>query len=596
MDDKKFQSLSKPQQDVVLKIASEAERQGVNPKLAIAVAEAETGGKFIQFDKNGVLTSPAGAQGLMQLLPSTVELYNKKMNAGIDPEDEDSNIKGGVFILKDLLTKYKSPRVAVAMYNASPKANAEFVKKYETDPDAAIMSLKPETHKYSLRISQNFNLDDDNETGLISAQAQAEPSKGGDPNDPFSSGVPLADKARESSQAVPTTTEPPPPTTLLEKASALANEVDPTYGAVAGAVANYGGSKFVKPPLTPAEIASLAAEKKLQLDRLALRDAAPMGFEDIQKSYDESQRKLETIKNEQKLREMQLKSLPPASPPPAPTPQEQLEIEARKITGAGAPYNTVQAFASERVPYNLASQAIDMTHSEGHGKGAHDIVDVFNQGKQKAADLGLSEYVLTGEKGPGELYLQKDIADPKNAEIQQRVEANQNQQAIFEQQQEQERLRLQAELDRISKERALQGSQLNALAGQVRDVKPLKKAVTTSEQAAELARYKAKLKAQNQPLTPQDILNKGKSVGRTVGGGAAGYYGVISFQEALERFKAGDTSEGVLQALGALSAGASLVPPVNPKLSGLKKAGTLGALGMGGREVYRRLTQEPPAQ
>lgn len=419
-------------------------------------------------------------------------------------------------------------------------------------------------------------------------------SKEANPNNPFAVGVPLADKAREATEAEVTNKEP---TTLLEKASALANEVDPTYGALAGAVANYGGSKLVKPPLTPAEIASLAAEEKLRLDRLALRDAAPMGFEDIQKSYDESQRKLEAIKNEQKLREMQLKSLPPASPPPAPTPQEQLEIEARKITGAGAPYNTVQAFASERVPYNLASQAIDMTHSEGHGKGAHDIVDVFNQGKQKASDLGLlSGFKLTGEKGPGELYLPDELADPKNAEIQQRVEANQNQQAIFEQQQEQERLRLQAELDRISKERALQGSQLNALASQVRDVKPLKKAVTKAEQDAELARYKAKLKAQNQPLTPQDILNKGKSVGRTVGGGAAGYYGVMSFQEALERFKAGDTSEGVLQALGALSAGASVLPPVTPKLSGLKKAGTIGAVGMGGREIYRRLTQEPPAQ
>jgi len=434
------------------------------------------------------------------------------------------------------------------------------------------------------------------ESGQGLPQASQDASKA-DPNNPFAVGVPLADKAREATEAKEKKEENKEPTTLLEKASALANEVDPTYGALAGAVANVGGAKFVKPPLTPAEIASLAAEEKLRLDRLALRDAAPMGFEDIQKSYDISQGELERIKNEQKLKEMQLKSLPPASPPPAPTPQEQLEIEARKITGAGAPYNTVQAMASERVPYNLASQAIDMTRGEGHGKGAHDIIDVFNQGKQKAADLGLvSGFKLTGEKGPGELYLPDELADPKNAEIQQRVEASQNQQAIFEQQQEQERLRLQAELDRISKERALQGSQLNALAGQVRDVKPLKKAVTTSEQAAELARYKAKLKAQNQPTTPQDLLNKGKTVGRTVAGGAAGYYGVMSVQEALERYKAGDTSEAVLQTLGALSATASLAPPVNPKLSGLKKAGTLGALGMAGRDIYKRLTQEPPAQ
>jgi hypothetical protein len=167
MQDEKFLALSKPQRDVVMKIAKEAERQGVDPQLAIAVAEAETGGAFSHYKGDKILTSTAGAQGLMQLLPSTVELYNRKMNANIDPESEDGNIRGGVFILKDLLTKYKKPRIAVAMYNASPTANAEFVKKYDTDPDAAILSLKPETLKYSLRISKNYNLDDDDITGLI---------------------------------------------------------------------------------------------------------------------------------------------------------------------------------------------------------------------------------------------------------------------------------------------------------------------------------------------------------------------------------------------------------------------------------------------
>jgi hypothetical protein len=588
MDDKTFKSLSKPQQDVVLKIAAEAERQGVNPKLAIAVAQAESGFNHYKDDK--ILTSDAGAQGLMQLLPSTVELYNKKLNAGINPEDEDSNIKGGVFILKDLLTKYKSPRIAVAMYNASPKANAEFVRQYETNPDAAIMSLRPETRKYSLRISQNFNLDDDNETGLIAPQTQTEPPKEGNPNNPFAAGVPLADKAREATEAEEEKKEP---TTLMEKASALFNQVDPIYGAGVGAVANVAGSKMVKPPLTATELASLSAQDKLELTRQEYERAAPQGYEDLEKTYAQSQSELERIKNEQKLREMQLKSIPPAPPPAAPTPQEQLQIEARKITGAGAPYNTVQAMASERVPYSLASQAIDMTHNEGHGKGAHDIIDVFNQGKQKAERLGGSDYVLTGEKGPGELYLPKEIADPRNAEIEQRAEANQNQQAILAQQQEQERLRLQAELDRINAERASHGAQHNVLAGQIRDVKPLKKAVTQAQINAEVAKRKAERAAQN-PTT--NLLNKGKTVGRGVVGGAAGYYGVMSVQEALERFNAGDTSEGVMQTLGALSAGASLTPPVTPKLSGVKKFGTVGATGMGLREIYRRLTQEPPAQ
>jgi len=378
----------------------------------------------------------------------------------------------------------------------------------------------------------------------------------------------------------------------MEKASALFNQVDPIYGAGVGAVANVAGSKMVKPPLTATELASLSAQDKLELTRQEYEKAAPQGYETLEKNYAQSQSELERIKNEQKLREMQLKSIPPAPPPAAPTPQEQLKIEARKIAGAGAPYNTVQAFANERVPYNVAIQAIDTTHNEGHGKGAHDIVDVFNQSREKAERVGGSDFALTGEKGPGELYLPKKIADPRNAEIEQRTEANQNQQAILAQQQEQERLRLQAELDRINAERASHGAQHNVLAGQVKDVKPLKKAVTQAQINAEVAKRKAERAAQN-PTT--NILNKGKTVGRGVVGGAAGYYGVMSAQEALERFNAGDTSEGVMQTLGALSATASLAPPT-PKLGGLKKAGTIGAVGMGGREIWRRLTQEPPAQ
>jgi len=172
MDEKKFNALSKPQQEVVIKIAAEAERQGVKPEFAIAIAEAETAGKFNHYDGDKIVISRAGARGLMQIMPDTARLYNKNLGADIDPDDEDSNIKGGVFILKDLLTKYKSPRIAVAMYNASPKANAEFIKQYDANPDDAIMSLKPETHKYSLRVAQNFDLDNDAETGLIGVTKQ----------------------------------------------------------------------------------------------------------------------------------------------------------------------------------------------------------------------------------------------------------------------------------------------------------------------------------------------------------------------------------------------------------------------------------------
>jgi hypothetical protein len=613
MEDKKFQLLSKPQQDVVLKIAAEAERQGVNPKLAIAIAEAETGGKFTHYDKDGILTSPAGAQGLMQLLPSTVKLYNEKMNAGIDPENEDSNIKGGVFILKDLLTKYKSPRNAVNLYNASPKANETFLKLYKTDPDAAILSLPEETRNYALRVSKNFNLDDDNETGLFDPQGQAEQPKQDNPNNPFAVGVPLADKVREATGEEETTNKVP--TTTLEKASALFDEVDPTYGAVAGAIANVGGAKLVKPPLTSAEIASLEAEKKLELNRLALRNVSSYDANDLEDAYKQNQGRFERLKNEQRLAQERLKGIPKAPPvidTPAPfSPFPQVTREGRasgpKVEGDSGTRNWMiqEAGQQHQLPEVILDAATGKSKDSPTGGKALIDQDLANLETKKR--LGLGDYGLITLPSGVQLDLppttvaerQADI-DKQNqanqAEVEQRAEQARIQQETQNRLLEQQRMMYEAELARLNQERVQLGQQQNAISGELKNIKPLKKAVTTSEQAAELARYKAQLKAQNPTTTKEDVINKGKTLGRTVTGGLAGYYGVMSVQEALRRFNAGDTSEGVLQTLAALSSTAALVPPVNPKLSGLKKAGTLGALGFAGRDIYKRLTQEPPAQ
>jgi len=361
MDEKKFKALSEAQQGTVIKIAKEAERQGVNPELALAIAEAETGGKFSHYGKDGVLTSPAGAKGVMQTMPDTVDLYNKKFNLDIDPNDEDSNIKGGVFILKDLLTQYKKPRNAVALYNASPKAVANFLKTYDTDPDAAIMSLPKETRDYSTRVSKNFNLDDENETGLIAAAKE-------DEEETEASKI----KREEAEKEKKKKEEPAPPPALIDNLIESSEKIDPQKAALAGAAANLFAPMFTDPQLSPridtgkATEANLTAQDKLELARQNLNRAVPQGVEDLEKTYQQSQNELERIKNEQKLLEARLKSIPPAPPPAAPIPQEQLQIEARKIAGAGAPYNTVQAMASERVPYSFASQAIDMSHNEGH--------------------------------------------------------------------------------------------------------------------------------------------------------------------------------------------------------------------------------------
>jgi hypothetical protein len=210
----------------------------------------------------------------------------------------------------------------------------------------------------------------------------------------------------------------------------------------------------------------------------------------------------------------------------------------------------------------------------------------------------MSDFVLTGEKGPGELYLPKPLAEPRNAEIEQRTEQNRQQQELLAQQQEQERLRLQAELDRIRQERATQGTRHNVVTGQTKTAAPLQRALTKAETDAEIARRKL-ARAKQQP-SPAGRVLEGAGVGstkigavpRTIVGGGAGYLGVMSYQEALARYKAGDTSEAVLKALEAGAATAAVVPPAGKKLTKVRGAGVLGGLGLGTYELGRRLLKD----
>jgi hypothetical protein len=63
--------------------------------------------------------SPAGAQGVMQIMPTNYQAL------GItNPKDPQQNINGGVKLFTQLLQKYKDPTLALAAYNSSPAAVA----------------------------------------------------------------------------------------------------------------------------------------------------------------------------------------------------------------------------------------------------------------------------------------------------------------------------------------------------------------------------------------------------------------------------------------------------------------------------------------
>lgn len=87
-----------------------ARQVGVDRDLLTAVAWAESG-----FRHNTV--SPAGAIGIMQLMPGTAQ------SLGVNPYDPWENVLGGAKYLKQLLTKYDGNLpLTLAAYNAGPKS------------------------------------------------------------------------------------------------------------------------------------------------------------------------------------------------------------------------------------------------------------------------------------------------------------------------------------------------------------------------------------------------------------------------------------------------------------------------------------------
>jgi hypothetical protein len=330
----------------------------------------------------------------------------------------------------------------------------------------------------------------------------------------------------------------------------------------------------------------------------------------LEETYRQNQDELERIKNEQRLAQEQLKKLPKTSPTiESSVPSVTDEVPSRIKAGASGASNWVRAMG-EDVPDVLADQAANMR--KDNPRGGQAIIDANTAAIQKQSDLGLGDYSLIRTEGGAQLALppttvaerQANI-DRENQERQAELESRAEQSRIQQESQaralEQQRLMNETVLQRLQQERAEAGQRQNILAGQKRTVAPLQRELTKAQKDAELAQRKL-ARAQEQPNAFGRTLERA-GVGstkmgafpRTVVGGGLGYFGAMSYQEALQRYKEGDTSEAVLKALQAGSSAAALLPPAGKKLTKIKGFGGLGAVGSYGYDAARRVLKEEPS-
>ena len=100
--------------DIDALIGANAASYSVDPALVRSIVEAESG-------FNPRATSPAGARGLMQLMPGTAQSLGV-----VDAYDPAENLRGGTRYLRGLLDRFGDVRLAVAAYNAGPAAVERF--------------------------------------------------------------------------------------------------------------------------------------------------------------------------------------------------------------------------------------------------------------------------------------------------------------------------------------------------------------------------------------------------------------------------------------------------------------------------------------
>lgn len=119
-------------------IAEAAQRFGLPQSWIRAVMNAESGGRTML---NGVpITSPAGAMGLMQLMPETYAAMRERLSLEPDPYAPRDNVLAGTAYLADMYQRYGYPGLFAA-YNAGPERFERYLENGAPLPSETIRYL-----------------------------------------------------------------------------------------------------------------------------------------------------------------------------------------------------------------------------------------------------------------------------------------------------------------------------------------------------------------------------------------------------------------------------------------------------------------------
>src|SRR6185312_9285799 len=102
-----------------------------------SVMKVESGGN--EYLNGRLVTSSAGAMGLMQVMPQTYEELRDRYALGDDPFHPRDNILAGTAYLREMYDIYGSPGF-LAAYNAGPKRLDDYL--------ANVRPLPAETRRY----------------------------------------------------------------------------------------------------------------------------------------------------------------------------------------------------------------------------------------------------------------------------------------------------------------------------------------------------------------------------------------------------------------------------------------------------------------